>query len=80
MQLLFINFEESFFILLVAFLIFGPQKMPYIARSLGKNLRYFHNVTQEMQRAIWEVTEKSPYNTVSKEPKTKSNEIDENLS
>lgn len=54
--------------------------MPDIARSLGKNLRYFHNVTQEMQRAIWSVPEKSPYNTGSKEPKTKSNEIDENLS
>ncbi|YBU89341.1 MAG: twin-arginine translocase TatA/TatE family subunit [Candidatus Walczuchella monophlebidarum] len=66
--------------LLVAFLIFGHQKMPDIARSLGKNIRYFHNVTQEMQRAIWSVPEKSPYNTGSKEPKTKSNEIDENLS
>lgn len=51
--------------------------MPDIARSLGKNIRYFHNVTQEMQRAV---PEKSPYNTGSKEPKTKSNEIDENLS
>ena len=48
MFLLFINFEESFFILLIALIIFGPKKIPEVARSMGHGVRYFKNFKKEI--------------------------------
>lgn len=48
MFFLFINFEESFFILLIALMIFGPKKIQEIARSIGYGVRYFKNIKKEI--------------------------------
>ncbi|XOD67326.1 MAG: twin-arginine translocase TatA/TatE family subunit [Flavobacteriales bacterium Tduv] len=54
MILLFFSFEEGFFIVLVAVLLFGPKKIPEIARGLGEGLRQLRNATQEIKQEIWE--------------------------
>ncbi|WP_185862082.1 Sec-independent protein translocase subunit TatA/TatB [Blattabacterium cuenoti] len=49
---LFISIEESFFIIFVAILIFGPKKIPDIARGLGEGIRYFKNAKEKIKNEI----------------------------
>ena len=53
-QLLFFNMGggEIFLIFLVVLLLFGSNKIPEFARSLGKGIRQFKDATQEIQRDI----------------------------
>lgn len=45
---LFISIEESFFIIFIAILVFGPKKIPDIARGLGEGIRYLKNAKNEI--------------------------------
>ncbi|MCY3550332.1 MAG: twin-arginine translocase TatA/TatE family subunit [Candidatus Poribacteria bacterium] len=40
---------EIFIILMVALVIFGPKKLPEMGRSLGKAIREFKNVGNDLQ-------------------------------
>lgn len=44
--------SEILVILLVALLVLGPQKLPGIARTLGKTLGEFRRVSTEFQRTL----------------------------
>lgn len=52
--LLFFNISggEIFIILVVAFIIFGPQKIPEIARILGKGINEMKKATNDIKREI----------------------------
>ncbi|WP_238784447.1 Sec-independent protein translocase subunit TatA/TatB [Blattabacterium cuenoti] len=52
MNLLFLSIEESFFIIFVAILIFGPKKIPDIARGMGEGIRYLRNAKKKIQNSI----------------------------
>lgn len=43
---------ELFIILVFAFLVFGPDKMPQIGRTLGRAIRQFRNAQEEMNRVV----------------------------
>ncbi len=43
---------ELVIVLLVAFLLFGPQKLPELGRSIGKALKGFRNVTDDVKQSI----------------------------
>ncbi|AWU43557.1 translocase [Blattabacterium sp. (Cryptocercus kyebangensis)] len=49
---LFISIEESFFIIFIAIIIFGPKKIPYIARNMGDGIRYLRNAKHKIQNEI----------------------------
>ena len=49
---LFISSPELFFILFVAVLLFGTDKIPEIARSFGKGLRQLKDATSEIKNEI----------------------------
>ncbi|WP_185863752.1 Sec-independent protein translocase subunit TatA/TatB [Blattabacterium cuenoti] len=49
---LFISIEESFFIILIAILVFGPKKIPEIARGLGEGIRYLKNAKTKIKNEI----------------------------
>ncbi|WP_185858463.1 Sec-independent protein translocase subunit TatA/TatB [Blattabacterium cuenoti] len=49
---LFISIEESFFIIFVAILIFGPKKITDIARELGEGVRYLKNAKNKIKDEI----------------------------
>jgi TatA/E family protein of Tat protein translocase len=55
-----IGMGEMLVILLLALLIFGPQKLPEIARNMGKALRAFQQEAQKatstLQQAVEEET------------------------
>lgn len=42
-----LGFPELALILVVALLIFGPKRLPDLARSLGKSIREFKNAMNE---------------------------------
>ncbi|WP_185857895.1 Sec-independent protein translocase subunit TatA/TatB [Blattabacterium cuenoti] len=49
---LFISIEESFFIIFIAILVFGPKKIPDIARGLGEGIRYLKNAKTKIKDEI----------------------------
>ena len=48
---------EIFIILIVALIIFGPQKLPEMGRSLGKAIREFKSAGNQIQDEITKVTD-----------------------
>ena len=56
-----ISFGEIFIIIAVIFIIFGPQKIPEIARKVGKGVRQIKKASTEIQREL--NTEVSKYKT-----------------
>ena len=48
------GFAEIGFILFLAFLLFGPRKLPEIARTLGKGLRDFRHASDDLKRSLEE--------------------------
>jgi TatA/E family protein of Tat protein translocase len=47
-----ISTQEMFIILLLVLLLFGANRIPEVARSVGKGLREFRKAANEFQRAI----------------------------
>ncbi len=47
-----ISFGEIFIVIIVIFIIFGPQKIPELARKFGKGLREIKKASSEVQREI----------------------------
>lgn len=43
---------ELIVVFVVALLVFGPAKLPELARTLGKGLREFRNASSELRRSI----------------------------
>jgi len=52
--ILFLNIgtPEMLFILLAALLLFGGDKLPEVARGLGKGIRQFQDASEEVKREI----------------------------
>lgn len=48
----FISFEELTVILILSVVIFGPKKIPEVARGLGEGLRAMKKATEDIKREI----------------------------
>lgn len=53
------GYSEIFFILLVVLLIFGPEKMPEMARNMGKAVRQLRDATNGIKRDMIKETQKA---------------------
>ncbi|WP_185877836.1 Sec-independent protein translocase subunit TatA/TatB [Blattabacterium cuenoti] len=51
-NILFISIEESFFIIFIAILIFGPKNIPGIARGLGDGIRFLKKAKKKIRDEI----------------------------
>ena len=63
MMVLFISGAEIFFILFVVVMVFGADKIPGIARGLGKGMRQLKDATEDIKREIQKSAEKQGIDT-----------------
>jgi sec-independent protein translocase protein TatA len=73
--------SEILLIMLVALLLFGSDKIPEVARMLGKGLREFHKVTDDIKREINDGTKDihDGYKDVKKDLNDASKNRDDNF-
>ncbi|MBA4746092.1 twin-arginine translocase TatA/TatE family subunit [Muricauda sp. TY007] len=57
MQFLFISGAEIFFILFIVVMVFGADKIPGIAKGLGKGMRQLKDATDDIKREIQKTTD-----------------------
>jgi len=55
-----IGMTEIVVILVIALLIFGPNKLPELARSLGKGFGEFRRASYDLRQSLAEVAEPDP--------------------
>ena len=55
-HILFISGQEIFIVMIVVLLLFGANKIPEIAKGLGKGMREFRKATDDIKREINEQT------------------------
>jgi len=55
-----IGMTELVVILVIALLIFGPNKLPELARSLGKGFGEFRRASYDLRQSLMEATEPDP--------------------
>lgn len=48
----FLSFQEIFIILLVAVVVFGPKRIPEIARGLGEGIRAMKKATDDIKHEL----------------------------
>ena len=60
---LFISGQEIFIIMIIVVVVFGPKKIPEIARGLGKGMRQVKDATNDIKKEIKDSSEKHAINT-----------------
>ena len=63
MMLLFISYSELFVVFFVVLLVFGPEKLPEIARNLGKGIRQLRDTTNNVKNEMLKETQKAGLDT-----------------
>lgn len=72
----FISFEELTVILIFSVIIFGPKKIPEIARGLGEGVRAMKKATEDIKREIMNpVEEINPAKDIEKTIENSKSEI-----
>jgi sec-independent protein translocase protein TatA len=80
MHFLFISGAEIFVILVIVLMLFGADKIPTMARGLGKGMRQLKDATNEIKREIQSTAEKQGIDTdLTKNIKDEINTIKDNI-
>lgn len=61
--LLFISGGEIFFIMFIVVMVFGADKIPDIARGLGKGMRQLKDATEDIKQEIYKTADKQGIDT-----------------
>lgn len=62
-----IGMPEMIVILVIALIVIGPQKLPELAKSLGKGLAEFKKASDDFQRNMQEETRREEVNELIKQ-------------
>ncbi len=81
---LFISGAEIFIILVIVVMLFGADKLPELARGLGKGMQQLKNATNEVKKEITEGVKKQGIDTdltkdIQKEVKNIKNKVQDNI-
>jgi len=84
MHFLFISGGEIFVILIIVLMLFGADKIPDIARGLGKGMRQIKDATNDIKREITDTAEKQGIDTefvkdIKKDIKKVRNKVQDNI-
>lgn len=76
MPVLFISGAEIVFILFIVVMVFGADKLPGIAKGLGKGMRQLRDATDDIKREIQNSAEKQGLDTnITKDIKKELDEV-----
>ncbi len=79
-MVLFIGAPEVMIVLLLVVMLFGADKIPEIARGLGKGMRQIKDATNDIKREINTTAEKNDLDlNVTKDIKKEIDDVKENL-
>jgi len=77
---LFISGPEIFIILLIVVMLFGADKIPEMARGLGKGMRQLKDATNDIKKEITESAEKQGIDTnLTKDIKKEINKVRDDI-
>jgi len=81
---LFISGAEIFVILVIVVMLFGADKIPELARGLGKGMQQLKNATNEVKKEITETAKKQGIDTdftkdINNEVKKIKNTVQDNI-
>jgi len=77
---LFISGPEIFVILLIVVMLFGSNKLPEIARGLGKGMRQIKDATNDIKREIKSSAEKHDIDIdVASDMRNEINKVKDNI-
>jgi len=80
MHFLFVSGGEIFVVLVIVLMLFGADKIPGIAKGLGKGMRQLKDATNDIKREISETAEKQGIDTdLAKEFKNDIKSIKDNV-
>lgn len=74
-----LSFGEIFIIFLLIIILFGPKKIPEIARGLGQGLRKVRSAADDIKQEIMKETEDNPISEIQKEIEKVKESVNENL-
>lgn len=77
---LFISTSEILFIIFISLMLFGSDKIPSIARSLGKGMRQLRDATDEIKNEINKSAEKQHIDSFVNEIETEVQKAKEEIS
>lgn len=81
MHFLFISGGEIFFIMFIVVMVFGADKIPGIAKGLGKGMRQLKDATEDIKQEIQRSAEKQGVDTsFVKDIKNDIDDVKNNLS
>jgi sec-independent protein translocase protein TatA len=81
MHFLFISGGEIFFIMFIVVMVFGADKIPGIAKGLGKGMRQLKDATEDIKQEIQKSAEKQGIDTSFVDDIKKDiDEVKENMS
>lgn len=67
--------QELLVILVVALVVVGPQRLPELARSIGKGLRSLRAAQDEVRKTVQEVLEPKVIGEATRELRTARDEV-----
>lgn len=81
---LFISGAEIFIILVIVVMLFGADKLPELARGLGKGMQQLKNATNEVKKEITESAKNQGIDTdltkdIEKEVRNIKNKVQDNI-
>jgi sec-independent protein translocase protein TatA len=77
---LFISGGEIFVVMLIVVMVFGADKIPEIARGLGKGMRQLKNATNEIKHEIQKSAEDNGIDTdIASDVQNEINKVKEDL-
>ena len=78
---LFISGAEIFFIMFIVVMVFGADKIPGIAKGLGKGMRQLKDATEDIKQEIQKSAEKQGIDTsFTEDIKNEIEEVKKNVS